>query len=211
MATHDLSDLQVLARVGTAFGLAYAFGFERHLRGSPAGERTFAIVGGVTAAIVSCALNLAPQAVSGLVTGVGFIGAGVVLHNDGGPVRGITTAAAIFASAGLGIVVGFGYFWVAIVLAGVLLMTLEIPFVRGLRMLDASRYAGRVSKDSGFHPHLHRHSGPVSPATTAATGGTPSPSPTATDGDRGTTGQLVEQPSPSGAELAAESGQGAPA
>jgi putative Mg2+ transporter-C (MgtC) family protein len=147
---HQNLTLEPLIRIGVAFVLSYAFGFERQLRGSPAGERTFAIVGAVTAGIVATSVHVAPQAVSGLVTGVGFIGAGVILHGDGGPVRGITTAAAIFAAAGIGIVAGFGFLLVDTVLAALLLATLEIPHARYLRVLDASRYAGRFAKDSAF-------------------------------------------------------------
>jgi len=54
--------------------LAYLFGFERQLRGSQVGDRTFSMVGGAAAAITVVAYKTSPQAVAGVVTGVGFIG-----------------------------------------------------------------------------------------------------------------------------------------
>ena len=51
----------------------------------------------------------APQAVAGAITGIGFIGVGVVLHGENQFVRGVTTAAAIFATAAMAIVAGTGH------------------------------------------------------------------------------------------------------
>lgn len=58
-----------------------------------------------------------------VVTGVGFLGAGSILR-QGEYVRGLTTAASIWVVASLGMAVGFGYFWIAIFTAVVVLMTL---------------------------------------------------------------------------------------
>lgn len=92
-------DLALLGRVATGFVLAFVVGFERELRGSPAGDRTFALVGTGTTALTAVALKTSPQAVAGAITGIGFIGAGVVFHGQGELVRGLTSAAAIFAIA----------------------------------------------------------------------------------------------------------------
>ncbi|HEX4217286.1 MAG TPA: MgtC/SapB family protein, partial [Acidimicrobiales bacterium] len=122
-----VSDLQLLARVGVGFGLSYVLGFERQLRGSVAGDRTFAVVGtGATAVTAVAAVN-APQAVAGVLTGIGFIGAGVVFKGRTGWVHGITTAATLFAVASMGIVTGYGYLLPAVVIAAVLLAMLELP------------------------------------------------------------------------------------
>ena len=104
------AELALLARVAVGFALGFIVGFERQLRGSPAGDRTFALVGSGSAAITAVSAHSSPQAIAGVVTGVGFIGGAVVLHRQGGPViTGITTAATIFAAAAIGIVVGFGH------------------------------------------------------------------------------------------------------
>ena len=73
-------DLVLFGRVGLAFLLCYAVGFERALRGAPAGDRTFSLVGTAAAAMSAVTVGPAPQAIGGVVTGVGFIGAGLVLR-----------------------------------------------------------------------------------------------------------------------------------
>jgi len=85
-------------------------GFERELRGSAAGDRTFALVGAASACIAAVTTT-APQALAlaGIITGVGFIGGGVILRTSEDNIRGVTTAAAIFAAAAVGLVVGTGH------------------------------------------------------------------------------------------------------
>ena len=85
-------DLALFARVTTGFGLGFILGFEREVRGSAAGGRTFALVGAGAAGVTAVTASTAPQAIGGIVTGVGFIGAGIVFHREGG-VSGLTTAA----------------------------------------------------------------------------------------------------------------------
>ena len=139
---------ELILRVVVGFALAYIFGFERHLRGSPAGDRTFALVGASAAAITAVCSANSPQAVAGVVTGVGFIGAGVVLHGTDVPVRGVTTAAAILAAAAIGVVCGYGHLGLAVVTSALLLLTLEIEHIPVLRRLDAHTYTGRWEQDS---------------------------------------------------------------
>jgi putative Mg2+ transporter-C (MgtC) family protein len=140
-------DLSLLDRILVGFALAYAFGFERQLRGSPAGDRTFALVGAAATAITAVAAPTSPQTVAGVVTGIGFIGGGIVFHGAGGLVRGLTSAAAIFGVAGIGIVVGYGHTVLGVILAGVLLLVLEIPHAPFLRWLDARTYSQRFQDD----------------------------------------------------------------
>jgi putative Mg2+ transporter-C (MgtC) family protein len=129
------------------FALAYIFGFERQLRGSSAGDRTFSMIGAAAAAIAAVAGKSSPQAVAGVVTGVGFIGGGVVFRGQLGMVRGVTTAATIFAAVGIGIVVGFGHLALGAITTALLLLTLELQHIPFLRWLDASSYADRFTKD----------------------------------------------------------------
>jgi putative Mg2+ transporter-C (MgtC) family protein len=140
-------DLPLLERILLGFGLAYAFGFERQPRGSPAGDRTFALVGAASTAITAVAGPTSPQTVAGVVTGVGFIGGGVVFHGAGGLVRGLTSAAAIFGTAGIGIVVGYGHLLLGVVTAALLLLALEIPHAPFLRWLDARTYSHAFEDD----------------------------------------------------------------
>jgi putative Mg2+ transporter-C (MgtC) family protein len=141
------SDLALLVRILVGFLLAYLFGFERQLRGSVAGDRTFSLVGAAAAAITAVAAKTSPQAIAGVVTGIGFIGGGVVFHGTMGVIRGVTTAATIFAAAGIGIVVGYGHLLLAVVMTALLLLTLELQHIPFLRWLDASSYAARFKND----------------------------------------------------------------
>jgi putative Mg2+ transporter-C (MgtC) family protein len=141
------ADLSLLARIATGFALAYIFGFERQLRGSPAGDRTFAVVGAAAAAVTAVAAHSSPQAIAGVVTGVGFIGGAVVLHREGGMISGVTTAATIFAAAAIGLVVGFGHLLLGAITAAGLLLTLELPHIPFLRRLDAHNFSDRFEND----------------------------------------------------------------
>jgi MgtC family len=100
-----------LVHLLVAAALTYALGFERDLRGAPAGDRVFALIG-VGAGIVGVlAVHGAPTALQGALTGIGFIGAGLVFRQQQGHlqmIRGLTTAAAIFAAAAIGAAAGEG-------------------------------------------------------------------------------------------------------
>jgi putative Mg2+ transporter-C (MgtC) family protein len=141
------SDLGLLVRILVGFALAYIFGFERELRGSPAGDRTFSLIGAAAAAITAVAGKSSPQAVAGVVSGVGFIGGAVVFRGQFGMVRGATTAATIFAAVGIGIVVGFGHLALGAITTALLLLTLELQHIPFLRWLDASSHSDRFTRD----------------------------------------------------------------
>lgn len=65
-------------------------------------------------------------------------------------VRGVTTAASIFAVAALGVVVGYGHLWMGTVVAAAMLLTLEVPHVPFLRHLDVQRLRDRFEHDPAF-------------------------------------------------------------
>jgi len=151
------SDWDLVARVLVGFGLAFTIGFERELRGSPAGNRTFALIGASIAGMTAVLWRQAPQAVAGAITGIGFIGVGVVLHGENQFVRGLTTAAAIFATAAMTIVAGTGHLLLATLMTGGILLSLELRDIPVLRFLDARRYQQRFRNDEapplpGRHP-----------------------------------------------------------
>jgi putative Mg2+ transporter-C (MgtC) family protein len=142
------TEAALLARIALGFGLAFIIGFERELRGSLAGDRTFGLVGGAATAIAAVVWKTSPQALAGVVTGIGFIGAGVVVHGQHEFIRGITTASAIFATAGIGVVVGTGHLALGAVTAVAVLLVLEIRNIPLLRRLDARRYQGAFRDDN---------------------------------------------------------------
>ena len=136
-----------LGRVVVAFVLSFAVGFERELRGSAAGDRTYALVGTGAAAITAVTLTVSPQAVAGAITGIGFLGGGLVFREGVRNIRGVTSAACIFAVAGLGIVAGAGHLLLALFVAALILVDLEIRNIPVLNRLDARRYKGRLRDD----------------------------------------------------------------
>ncbi len=141
------SDVDVLGRIALGFGLAFAIGFERELRGSSAGDRTFSLIGTAAAAVAAVSGRSSPQALAGIITGVGFIGGGLILKGQDDIVRGITTAAAVFAVAAVGLVVGLGHLGLGLALGLLTLLILELRYIRYVRVLDARRYTSKFRSD----------------------------------------------------------------
>jgi putative Mg2+ transporter-C (MgtC) family protein len=127
--------------------LAFAVGFERELRGSPAGDRTFSLIGTASAAVAAVTGATSPQALAGIITGVGFIGGGLILKGRDDTVHGVTTAATVFAVAGVGLVVGMGHLVVGTLVGLTTILILELKYMPGLRILDAGRYSYRFRSD----------------------------------------------------------------
>jgi putative Mg2+ transporter-C (MgtC) family protein len=138
----------IFGRVAVAFALGFAIGWEREVRGAAAGDRTFALVTSASAAVVAVYGHIAPNTVAGVMTGVGFIGGGLVLRSESGVVKGITTAATIWMAAGIGVVAGSGDLLLAVLVGALTLLTLEFRYIPGLRALDARRHIQNVTDDS---------------------------------------------------------------
>ena len=126
------NDADFIIRIGVTLVLAIAVGIEREYHGHPAGIRTMALVG--VGACLFTAVGLEPifngradptRIAAQIVTGVGFLGAGAILR-QGTDVRGMTTAASIWVVAAIGMVVGFGFYTVAIFTAAIVLVTLVV-------------------------------------------------------------------------------------
>ena len=141
--------------LAVAVGLTYGLGFERAIRGAPAGDRVFAAIGAGSGVIGIIGAHGAPNAIAGAITGIGFIGGGLVFRRAIGRSRmvvGLNTAAAIFAAAAIGAAAGQGRLLVAgaaTVLTG---LVLEIRHVPVLNMLDGRRWAGRFRDDEAPAP-----------------------------------------------------------
>ena len=123
-----ISTIHFGLRLVIAIGMGALVGLERQWRQRMAGTRTNALVAGGAAAFIMCGLLLDndPSArgriVSYVVSGVGFLGAGVIFK-EGGNVRGLNTAATIWCSAAIGALSGLGALNLALVLASVVLLT----------------------------------------------------------------------------------------
>lgn len=117
------------AQVSVAFVLGAIIGLEREFRSKPAGFRTMILicVGSCVYTILSKESNtVSPDRISSnIVTGVGFIGAGVIFK-EGISVNGLTTAALIWITAALGMAVGFHDYPLAIVVCSMIVVTLFV-------------------------------------------------------------------------------------
>ena len=117
-------DLEMLLRLLAALGAGAMIGYERSYHGRPAGFRTHALVctassllmlvtvyeaHWVRAAVDSVRLDPTRMA-QGIMTGIGFLGAGVIIK-EGLFVRGLTTAASIWITAAIGILAGVGFYF----------------------------------------------------------------------------------------------------
>jgi putative Mg2+ transporter-C (MgtC) family protein len=125
--THQ--DVVILARVLASLAVGAAIGLERTMRGRPAGFRTHALVCVASSllmlltvyefqwmtAVPLDAIRTDPTRMAqGIMTGIGFLGAGVIFK-EGLSIRGLTTAASIWVTAALGIVIGVGFYVAALV------------------------------------------------------------------------------------------------
>jgi putative Mg2+ transporter-C (MgtC) family protein len=139
----NTNDLALFGRIATAAGLGFSIGWEREVRGHPAGARTFALVCTAAAALTALSVSNFPSTadrlISGLISGVGFLGAGIVLRNADGRVQGLTTAAAIWAVTTLGVIVGTGRYALGLLLSVLYIIILELPSIPLLSRLDARK------------------------------------------------------------------------
>lgn len=133
--------------------LGLLVGYERSYHGRAAGMRTYGLVCMASAALtvlggypqfwfgghgVVLASNDPTRIVQGIVTGIGFLGAGVIMR-EGFNISGLTTAASIWASSVIGILVGIGFYLSAMGLA--FLCAMSMIFVSRLEKMLPSRHA----------------------------------------------------------------------
>ena len=124
----------LVLRLSIAMLAGGTLGLNRELHARPAGVRTHALVslGAALAAIITLQTQAAGvsdansigRIIQGVMTGIGFLGAGVILRDAGGHVTGLTTAATIWVCAALGIACGLGYWKTAGVSIGLALIVL---------------------------------------------------------------------------------------
>ncbi len=111
--------LDVALRLTIAVVVGGAIGINRDLLNKPAGVRTIGLVSLAAAMLVMALDNYGTTAgvagedavsrvIQGLMTGVGFLGAGVIIRDETNRVRGLTTAAVVWFAAGIGVVCGVG-------------------------------------------------------------------------------------------------------
>ncbi|HEY0712018.1 MAG TPA: MgtC/SapB family protein [Polyangia bacterium] len=136
----DSVHIEILLRLIAALAVGGGIGIERSHRGRPAGFRTHALVCMSTALLMMVTVyesrwfpdesavrsTLDPTRMAqGIMTGLGFLGAGAIIR-EGASVRGLTTAASIWTTAGIGVLLGIGFYFPAIAATVITLGTLSV-------------------------------------------------------------------------------------
>lgn len=141
-------DIEILIKLGISAVFGLIIGLERELKRKPVGLKTSLVI-----SIVSCLLTIVSiqsaymfpnsddvkitmdplRLAAQIVSGIGFLGAGVILRRDNDSISGLTTAALIWGAAGIGIAVGAGFYFEA--LAGVTLLIISVEFIPFLMKL----------------------------------------------------------------------------
>jgi putative Mg2+ transporter-C (MgtC) family protein len=137
----------LVTRLGTALVAGAVLGLDRELKRKPAGLRTHSLVAIGSALVVMVTLvaadnsgEAASRAIQGVITGIGFLGAGVIMqYEHERRVEGLTTAASIWVAAGLGMAAGAGLIELVLVALAAALLVL----------LSGEWFEGRIQKGGG--------------------------------------------------------------
>ena len=127
------TETTMIIRILLATLLGSIIGFQREHTGSKAGLRTYAIVtlGSCCFGLIAIFIN-SPDAVkitAQIVTGVGFLGAGVIIREEG-HVTGLTTAATLWAASGVGVAAAYGMYMLAVIATIIILGLLSIKYIK---------------------------------------------------------------------------------
>jgi len=126
-------EVEVVLRLLLAAALGAIIGFQRERANRPAGLRTHTLVCVGSALFTMASIygfgGLADPArvAAGIVTGIGFLGAGAIMHREGGLVAGLTTAATIWIVAAIGLAAGTGLYVLSAVTTVIALIVLLLP------------------------------------------------------------------------------------
>jgi putative Mg2+ transporter-C (MgtC) family protein len=107
-------EVGLIVRLALSVVCGFLIGVERESRGKPAGISTHCFVIGGAALFTFLSLSVDPNSpariAAQVITGVGFLGAGMILKSDEGTVTNLTTAAAVWFAAALGMAIGVGWY-----------------------------------------------------------------------------------------------------
>ena len=144
-AIQSITVMDVALRVGLAAAMGSIVGFERKIADKPVDARTMALISAGAAGFTLMGVEIASQSQLGhnlqidptrvlsyIISGIGFLGAGAILHSKRG-ITGLTTAASIWTSAGIGAACGLGLYTIALALFIVVVCALWVPWVGQLK------------------------------------------------------------------------------
>jgi len=125
------ADIEVITRICLAFLLGGLIGLERERHGISAGIRTYGAIclGACVFGIVSLSVAGAdPSRIAAqVVTGIGFLGGGLIFRQEGNYVSGLTTAATLWATAAVGLAVALGMYMISLLTAVLIYVLLFLP------------------------------------------------------------------------------------
>lgn len=162
-------ELIILAKLMLSAFLGIVIGIERELKQKPLGLKTSVII-----SVSSCLLTIVSiesaqfyaetsmnnrtdpmRLAAQIVSGIGFLGAGVILRRNNDVISGLTTAAIIWSSAGIGIAVGSGFYYEAALGAAMILFSVQLlPYLVnmiGVRKLQGKELKIRLFLDEHSH------------------------------------------------------------
>lgn len=145
-----VQDLVLLGKATLAGVLGFIVGWEREAHGHAAGIRTIALItmsGAILSGIAVVAFPVADRLIANILTGVGFLGAGMILRGQDSQVRGLTTAAAIWTMTSVSIVIGVGHYLLGIALTGLVLVLLWWQYIPFLRRLNPSATQRKMAEE----------------------------------------------------------------
>ncbi len=166
--------LWMAAHMAAALVLGWVVGYERYFNGRASGSQVYCLV-----CATSCAVTLLAgypslwywstshmngggdptRVIGSILTGIGFLGAGIIVQT-GLNVRGLTTAASIWASSGIGILVGVGFYIAAIGLTALIVVSMSILPRLERRLPARAAMLGKVRFREGYRPdpaEIHRY------------------------------------------------------
>jgi len=157
----DYSLGDVALRLFVTLLLTGLIGWDRERLHKPAGLRTHILVGVgsalimlisiVTGPVVNGLYQVDPRIVANVVTGIGFLGAGTILHFKDGLVSGLTTAASLWVAAAIGMAIGCGFY------SGGIITTIIVLFVLYLMSLVDDYYEGKLYRSVTLHVRITPH------------------------------------------------------
>ncbi|MBS3169171.1 MgtC/SapB family protein [Candidatus Woesearchaeota archaeon] len=142
------NESEFVVRLLLCLAAGVAIGIEREYRGKSAGISThsFVIAGAMLFSYLSLVFDpLSPARIAAqVVTGVGFLGAGIILRGNDGKVKNLTTAASIWFSAALGMTIGFGWYLIALLSIAYAVL---IPFIPQIKQRKKDLNNGEKSNE----------------------------------------------------------------
>ena len=144
-ALFDPYHLIIFSKMLLAMVLGSVIGLERELKRKPVGVKTCAIIAVTTCVLTIVSIQAAEhyaqvsenirtdpmRLAAQVISGIGFLGAGVILHKKNDAISGLTTAAIIWASAGIGIAAGAGFVFDAVIATVMILVSIRLsPLVQ---------------------------------------------------------------------------------